>query len=257
MENANIFFAVAEDDGVLDAGFPHQISERIALSGWIVGSLLQPLYDGCRRCRLGCRFDAFGGMQKFVGQALNFRWHGGGKEQGLPGEGQELADAFDIRNETHVEHAVRLVDHQNLDAVQQQLAADEMIEQPARRRNHHVGPAIELAVLILVGHAADQERHGQLVVLAEDLEMLGDLCGKLARRFKDQRARHAGAGAAAFEPGQHRQHEGSGLTGSGLCDAKQIAACHCDGHGFSLNRGGSFEACRFNGRQDFWAQTKI
>ena len=106
----------------------------------------------------------------------------------------------------------------------QQLAALEMVEQAAGRRDHHIGAAIELAVLVVIGHAADQKRDGELVALAEDLEMLGDLGGKLAGGLQDQRARHARPGAASLEPGQHRQHEGGGLAGSGLGDAEHVAA---------------------------------
>ena len=162
-------------------------------------------------------------VQEFVGEALDFRRHGRREEQRLPREGEELADALDVGNEAHVEHAVGLVDHQDLDAVEKQLAALEMIEQPARRRDHHVGAAIELAVLVVIGHAANQERHGQLVVLAEDLEMLGHLGGKLAGGLEDQGARHARPGASALEPRQHRQHEGRGLAGPGLRDAEHVA----------------------------------
>ncbi len=62
VDNADIPFAVAEDNGVLDLGLPHQVSERLALSGRLVRGLLQPLHDGSRCCRLRRRFDAFGVM---------------------------------------------------------------------------------------------------------------------------------------------------------------------------------------------------
>src|SRR3712207_8795507 len=42
------------------------------------------------------------------------------------------------------------------------------------------------------------------------------LGGQLARRFQDQRPRHARARPAALEQREHRQHEGGGLAGSGL-----------------------------------------
>src|SRR5262249_32659162 len=100
---------------------------------------------------------AFGAMQELVGEALDFGRHGRREEQRLASEGEESTDALDIRNEAHVEHAVRFVDHHDLDAIEQELAALEMIEKAPRRRNHHVGAAIELAVLVLVGHAADQK----------------------------------------------------------------------------------------------------
>ena len=135
----------------------------------------------------------------------------------------------------------------------QQLAALEMVEQPARRGDHHIGAAIELAVLIVIGDPADQQRHGELMALAEDLEMVGDLRGQFAGGFQDQRAGHARPGAPALEPGQHRQHEGRGLAGSGLGDAEHVAAGDRDRDGFLLNGSGSFEARRFNGGQHFEA----
>jgi hypothetical protein len=36
----------------------------------------------------------------------------------LPGEGEELADALDVGDEAHVEHAVGFVEHQDLDLAQ-------------------------------------------------------------------------------------------------------------------------------------------
>ena len=56
------------------------------------------------------------------------------------------------------------------------------------------------------------------------IEILLDLGGELARRLQNQRARHAGAGAALFQQGQHRQHEGGGLAGAGLGDAQHVRA---------------------------------
>jgi hypothetical protein len=55
------------------------------------------------------------------------------------------------------------------------------------------------SVLIVERHAADQQRLGQLVVLAVLVEVLGDLRGEFARRLEDQRARHAGPRPAFFE----------------------------------------------------------
>jgi hypothetical protein len=70
--------------------------------------------------------------------------------------------------------------------------------------------------------SADQQRNVELVVLAVLLEILVHLRRELARRFEDQRARHAGAGAATFEQREHGQHERRGLAGAGLCDADNV-----------------------------------
>ena len=250
VDDADIFLAVAEDDGVLDVDLLHQFAQGLPLRRRCVRCLLQALHDGRRGgCRRG-NFDAFGSVKEIVGEALNFWRHGRREEEGLPREGKHFADALDIGNESHVEHSVGFIDHQDLDAVEQQLAALAVIEKAARRGNHHIGAAVQLLVLFVVGHAADEQRHRQFVVLAEKLEGLGDLGGKLACRLQDQRARHPRPGASTLQPRQHRQHEGGCLAGSGLGDAEHVAAGDRDRDGVRLNWGGGLEPCRFDGRDN-------
>ena len=156
------------------------------------------------------------------------RWISGGmvaeKNMRLAGEGQQLADALDVGDEAHVEHAVGLVDHQHVDAGEQELAALEMVEQAARRGDDDIGAAVDLQRLRLEGDAADEQRDAEIVHLAQRLEGLAHLVGQFARGFEDQGARHAGAGAALFEQRQHGQHEGGGLAGAGLGEAHHVAA---------------------------------
>jgi hypothetical protein len=107
----------------------------------------------------------------------------------------------DVGNEAHVEHPVGFVDDQDFDRVQKQAAASGEIEQAARGGDDHVGAARDLRLLIAERNAADQERKVQLVIDAVFAERLFDLGGELARRLQNERARHAGASAAAL---QHR-----------------------------------------------------
>ncbi len=65
-------------------------------------------------------FDLLGIVQEGFGDPSDFGRHGRGEEQRLPGERDQLADAFDVRDEAHVEHAVGFVDHQHFDAGEQQ-----------------------------------------------------------------------------------------------------------------------------------------
>ena len=81
--------------------------------------------------------------------------------------------------------------------------------------------------------------------------MLGDLRGEFARRLEDERARHARAGAALFEHGEHRQHESGGLAGAGLRDAEHVAAGEHVRDGLFLNGGGGLVAGRFDGGDNF------
>ena len=75
------------------------------------------------------------------------------------------------------------------------------------------------------------------MVLAVFLEAFGDLRREFARRLKDECARHAGAGAALFEHGEHRQDEGGGLAGAGLGDAEDVSPGENVRNGLFLNGG--------------------
>ena len=171
--------------------------------------------------------------------------------------GNQLADALDIRDEAHVEHAVGLVDDQKLDAGEQQPAALVMIEQAAGRRDQNVDAAGELGILIAERDAADDERHVELVVDAVFGETFLDLRGELAGRFENESARHARAGAAFFQHGQHRQHEGRRLAGAGLRDAEHVAPGKHVGNGLILDGGGSFVTGRRDGGENFFGQAEM
>ena len=103
------------------------------------------------------------------------------------------------------------------------LAAPEQVHQPARRRDQDVDALFQRLDLIAHLHAADQECHAELVILAVFLEILGDLRREFAGRLEDQAARHARAAAALGQDVDHRQHEAGGLAGAGLGDADQVA----------------------------------
>ncbi len=84
-----------------------------------------------------------------------------------------------------------------------------------------------------------------------------DLRGELAGRFKNEGARHARAGAAFFQHGQHWQHEGRGFTGAGLRDAEHVAPGKHVGNGLILDGGGSFVTGRRDGGENFFGQAEM
>ena len=160
--------------------------------------------------------------QEAVGELLDRRRHRRREQQRLAVGRQLGADMLDIRDKPHVEHAVSLVDHQQVASGEQDLAAFEQVHQPARRRDQYVDAFVERLDLIAHLHAADQQRHLEVVVLAVLLEILGDLRGEFARRLEDQRARHHRATAAMRQNVDHRQHEARRLAGPGLRDADDV-----------------------------------
>ena len=191
-----------------------QLAQRLALGLGVMRRLDQHLGDGLGGGRAAARLRRAPDCAGRGGEPLDLGRHGGGEEQRLPGEGQQLADALDVRDEAHVEHPVGLVDHQHVDAGEQELAALEMVEQAARRGDDDIGAAVDLQGLRLEGDAADEQRHVEIVHLAQRLEGLAHLVGQFARGLEDEGARHAGAGAALFQQRQHGQHEGGGLAGA-------------------------------------------
>src|SRR5262245_65799757 len=79
-------------------------------------AITEKLRDGGGgRCRPR-DLDAHWIFKKGVDQALDLRRHRGREEQRLPARGEQLTDALDVRNEAHVEHAVRLVEDEDLRA---------------------------------------------------------------------------------------------------------------------------------------------
>ncbi len=155
---------------------------------------------------------------------MNFAGHGGREKQRLPVRRQQFADFFNIRDEAHIEHAVGLVDHQNLYAVQHQFAAPEMIQQPARCGDQNIDATVNQFRLVVKGYAANQQGHTKLVIFPIDFKILTDLHGQFPCGFKNQRARHARLGAPLCQQINHRKREAGGFAGAGLRDTQNVPA---------------------------------
>ena len=124
LQDRDVALAVAEDDRVLEVGrLADELAEHRALVGRLAAGGDEELGDGGGGGRRPRRLDLDRIGQELVGEALDLRRHGGREEQRLAGEGEDLADALDVRDEAHVEHAVGLVDDEDLDAAEQDLAA--------------------------------------------------------------------------------------------------------------------------------------
>ena len=163
-------------------------------------------------------------------------------------ERHQLADAFDVGDEAHVQHAVGFVDDQQFDAGEQQTAAFGVVEQAAGGRDQDVDAAGQFTVLVAERDAADQERDVEFLADAVFVEILFHLCREFAGRFEDQGAGHSCPGAALFQHGEHGQDEGSGLAGAGLGDAENIAARQHVGDRLFLDGGrGGVTGCRNRG----------
>ena len=174
IKRVHIALAIAEYDRGFEIVFDDDLAQCVDLFT-LIDDRNDLRYRFGYRSRLRRDADLFGVHQKRVGKTPDFRRHRGREKQCLANFRQQRDDFLDIRNKSHVEHPIRLVDYQNFDIVEQDAPAFEMIEKPPRGCDQHVDAAIELFGLLGHRHASDQERHGQLVILAINFEIFGDL----------------------------------------------------------------------------------
>jgi hypothetical protein len=163
-------------------------------------------------------------VQELLGEALDLRRHGGREEQRLAGEGDQLADALDVRDEAHVEHAVGLVDDEDLDAGEQQLAA---LEWSSRRPGVAIStstPRVSLASWSsketppISSATFSLWLTPYLTKFSSTWAASSRVGSRMSVRGMRARARPCSSMR------QHRQREGRGLAGAGLGDAEHVAA---------------------------------
>ena len=224
VQRADVALAVAEHDGVLEVFLGADgAAQDIAFFGLVRGRGDEVLGNGRGGGGGLGHLDLHRIIEELGNKALNFRRHRRREEERLAARRDQFADALDVGDEAHVEHAVGFVDDEDLDAGHQQAAAFEMVEQAAGRCDEDVDAAREFRVLVAEGEAADEERDREFVVRAVAVEAFLDLGCEFAGRFEDERARHSGPCAALFEARQHRQREARRLAGAGLGDAENVA----------------------------------
>ena len=168
---------------------------------------------------------------------------------------QRGEDAADVRQESHVEHVIRLVQHEGLDAVQPQHALLLQVEHAAGTADDDLRSLAQRADL-LAGRDAAEDRHGLDVrESGQGADLLVDLARQLASRRHDQHPRSRSA--PGQQPLEHGQRECGGLAGSRLGQAQDVAALEGGGNGFLLDRAWFDESGRGDAALDFLAQGEV
>ena len=158
-------------------------------------------------------------------RSRHFVRHRGGKQQRLPVDRQRRHDAPHAGPESHVEHAIRLVEHEHLEALEIRRVGAHVIDQPAGRRDDDIGRAAQTALLRTGLHAAVDGDARQVRVIREPLKLVLDLHGQLSRRRQNQHPRRANLRVRRPAPQQamhDRQQKRQRLAGSGLRAAHQV-----------------------------------
>ena len=95
-------------------------------------------------------------------------------------------------DEAHVEHAVGLVEHEDGDLVEPDVALVAKVEQASGRGDQDIDAGLQRLHLVMLVDAAEDDGGAQGQPASVSGEALGDLAGELAGRRQDQRMRGAG-----------------------------------------------------------------
>ena len=206
---------------------PHQPGEQLALL--VAVHRMHALRDRVDR-RVGRRhLDDPRLVQELRRERLDLGGERRREQQVLPLPREQREHALDVGDEAHVEHAIGLVEDEDLDARKVDVALPVVVEQAPWCRHQDVDAALQLRGLRAEAHATEQHHRRQLEVPAVGLDRRLDLRGELARRREDQRPQRLARAAGVRrrprgQPLQHGQHEAGGLAGARLRAGKEVAA---------------------------------
>ncbi len=196
--------------------------------------------------------------QQVIRQRLDVVREGGGEEQGLPLGGQGLHDAADVVDEAHVEHAIRLIQHQHFQLGQGQGALGQQVQQAARGGHQDVDAELDGVQIGFDADTAvgDQGAKRQVVGIFDDA--LAHLGGQLAGRGEHQGAHLTTATAmVGQQPLQHGQGEAGRLACACLGAAEHVLPGQNGGNGLLLDGGWLFVTQLLDGPQDVRGQTQF
>ncbi len=204
--------------------------------------------------------DLGGVAQDGLGQLADLGRQRGREHDGLPLLGHVGDDLHDVVAETHVEHAVGLVEDHALDVRKIDAAVLQVGNHAPGGGDDHVGTQQHAALLhvpaLAVAAAVDDGgRNGQII--GKTLELLVDLLGQLARGHDDDRLDDVVGVALDEQAVQERQGVGRGLARAGLGAADDVAPGENDRNGVLLHGGHLAEIHIVETVEDFILQVEF
>ena len=227
----------SEDDGTFDGRILKEVLEQALLIRPLhEHDLLNDLLDGG-----GLPIDLHldGVTQEPTGEAHDGLGHRGREQQILALARKQLQHTPDVVNEAHIEHAVRLIQHEELHASEVDEPLPVKVEQAARCRHQDVHPATQIGDLRPLVDAAKDDPMADLEVGTVGLKIVPNLRSQLTRGRQHQRP-NDGLPAAGLcrDLLQGGEQEGRGLTRSRLCASEDVPARKQGRYGCRLNGGG-------------------
>ena len=216
---------------------------------------LEVLRDGidlmadCRRGPVGRRHrNADGIAHDRPGERLDFRRHRRGEEEGLSLPREGVDDPADVREEAHVEHPVGLVEDEDLEAAEVDVAAGHVVQKPAWRRDDDIDPCTEGVLLRRHADAPVDRVAADAGALREAAESDLDLRRELPSRREDEGPR--ATGGLLQESVEDRQEEGRRLPRTGLGRPDHVASGQDRGDRFFLDRRRGFVSEAVHGSEE-------
>jgi hypothetical protein len=217
---------------------PEELEEERSLEA--LGHRVDRLRDARGRSRLTLEVDARGVLEHLACEGGDLGRHRRAEEERLALVRNVAQHASNGGEEAHVEHPVRFIQDEELDAFELGVRLLEVIQKAAWRGDDHVHACPERMLLRAHAHAAVYRRGRQGRVHRERIQVLMDLCRQLARRREDERPCRA---ARPRDQLIHdRQEERGSLAAPGLRAREEIASADGDGNRLGLNGSGLNES---------------
>ncbi|MNX18764.1 hypothetical protein D3C86_486670 [compost metagenome] len=177
-----------------------------------------------------------GGIRHLLAdEARDLRGNGRRQDQRLLAATRLMQEEIHVLAKAHVEHAIRLVEHQEADAAQVEAVALGEVLEPSRRADDEILAALNGLALLTQAHAAIEGHDAQPACGSHLGDRLADLNGQLPRR-NDHECLRPRTGLEAREQGQAI---GQCLSGPRLGLDDDVALRQDERNGLLLN-GGQF-----------------
>lgn len=227
-----------EDQRGLDFTPIDHLLEQIGLE--VFGHRHDGLTDAHGGLRLTLDVDPSRVVEEIATELDNGSRQGRGEEHGLALLGELGEDPADIREETHVEHPVALVENEEIEATEVSPRILHQVEQTPRRRNDDIDPGLQRALLFGGLDAAEDGCRFERGVARQHLDVFVDLRRELSGGSEDQ---HAGVPFPGIRHAlEHGQDKGRGLTAARHGAGEDVTALEGRRNRVLLDRGGLGEA---------------
>ena len=192
--------------------------------------------------------------------------HGGGEQHRLPVGGNECDDLLDVGEEPHVEHFVRLVEHEFAHVREIEITAAGKIDDASGRADDDVDSCAKSIYLRLVGPASVDREHPNAQPSTGLLDIGGYLESQLSRGADDQALglvlccfRKLGVVVAggSRDALDEWKTETKRFAGSGFRLADDVAALERQTQAHFLNRESSRDAVAGKGLHDWCADAEL